>query len=299
MAESSNGRHRADVEVKLFEQIELRSRRSIREAERAQKSVKKSRAEKRQAKLAKQVVEPVASAETNLSRSVVSAAKPKVRFSKRRDVRSAITMLTSAGIFTTIALPSYAFSPKEAAMAQFVTSTSSTDDGSQSYTAAQRALAKFDRIQAKSLSSDELKRQQLLNSYRSYSGPSAADFVKNPPYSSLDGATILKVAEKYVGTPYVFGGENPSGFDCSGYVAYVFAHFGIALPHSVNGQSRMGIIIHKQDARPGDIVVLNDLSHDGIYAGDGMFYHAPRPGDTVKLAPIFTDNYFIVRLKTK
>jgi cell wall-associated NlpC family hydrolase len=60
----------------------------------------------------------------------------------------------------------------------------------------------------------------------------------------------------------------------------------------------LGIKVKPEDALPGDIVVLNDLSHDGIYAGNGNFYHAPRTGDTVKLAPIFTSNVFFIRLAT-
>jgi cell wall-associated NlpC family hydrolase len=96
----------------------------------------------------------------------------------------------------------------------------------------------------------------------------------------------------------VFGGETPAGFDCSGYVAFVFAQFGIALPHSVHAQRRMGILIKPEDAQPGDLVIFNDMSHDGIYAGNGNFYHAPRRGDVVKLAPIFTSKIHFVRLAT-
>jgi cell wall-associated NlpC family hydrolase len=50
-----------------------------------------------------------------------------------------------------------------------------------------------------------------------------------------------------------------------------------------------------EDAVPGDIVIFNDFSHNGIYAGNGNFYHAPQPGDRVKLAPIFTDRYHLIR----
>ena len=143
-----------------------------------------------------------------------------------------------------------------------------------------------------------LIQQYALNKYRLYVGPTAADYVANPPYSKISGAAVLAVAAKYVGTPYVFGGENPSGFDCSGLVRFVYAQFGVDLPHSVRAQALMGIVVRREDALPGDIVILNDYSHDGIYAGNGNFYHAPRPGDTVKLAPIFTPNVFFLRLKT-
>ena len=97
---------------------------------------------------------------------------------------------------------------------------------------------------------------------------------------------------------YVLGGERPTGLDCSGYTRLVFAEFGVLLPHSVLAQSRDPRVVRipRDQAQPGDLVILNNLSHEGIYAGNGMFYHAPRPGDKVKLAPIFTDSYYIVRI---
>ena len=58
----------------------------------------------------------------------------------------------------------------------------------------------------------------------------------------------------------------------------------------------MGVLVKPQDAQPGDLVIFNDLSHDGIYAGNGNFYHAPRRGDNVKLAPIYTPNVHFVRI---
>lgn len=294
-------RHRAEVDIKVLEQIELRSRRQIREAER-KPTRKQLRAAKREAKrqLELQLLEQ-ASLGGLQSRSVLQNRTVKQKLTKRKGFRTSMTMLTSAGIFSTVALPAYAFSPQEAAMAQFATANAEAvfnDSKTQGLTVAASKTVVLDRLQLNQTSASDLERRQLLSRYSSYTGPSAADFVKNPPFSKIDGESVLRVARKYVGVPYVFGGENPNGFDCSGYVRFVFAQFGLDLPHSVHAQSRMGIIIHKEDALPGDIVVLNDLSHDGIYAGAGMFYHAPRPGDTVKLAPIWTSEYFIVRLKT-
>ena len=106
----------------------------------------------------------------------------------------------------------------------------------------------------------------------------------------------MNVAAKYEGVPYIFGGDSPAAFDCSGFVAYVFANFGVSLPHSVHGQNMLGRQIKPEDARPGDLVVFNDLSHDGIYAGNGNFWHAPRPGDHVKLAPIYSAFVHFVRI---
>ena len=297
MAQQGNGRHRADVEVKVLESFELRSRRSIREAEKA----RLSRADRREAKKAASQDAAYFAATQNsqaVSNNVIRAPR-KITWLSRHQVRNAITMTISSGIFATFALPAYAFNPDVAAMARFTTTSSqelANAEGSQNLTVAAVNTVKFVRGTYEDAKASEIEREARLTNYRTYSGPTAADFLANPKYTGLDPATILAVAAKYVGTPYVFGGETPAGFDCSGYVAFVFAQFGIPLPHTVIGQNRMGMLVKREDALPGDLVIFNDLSHNGIYAGNGNFYHAPRRGDSVKLAPIYTPNVHFVRI---
>jgi cell wall-associated NlpC family hydrolase len=300
LSKQSSGRHRADVEINVLESVEFRSRRSIREAERKKASRRASRAERRERKVV-QVIAAQKQEHAPASRVSAATVKPQ-KLLKRRGFRTFVTMSIASGIFTTVGLPAYAFSPDVAALAGFSTTNAAAlneENGVQGITVAQlKGAVLYERSNYSTTTSAELARRMAASHYLSYSGPSASDYVSNPPYSKLDAGDIMKVANKYVGTPYVFGGENPNGFDCSGFVRFVFAQFGVDLPHSVIAQSHYGIIVKPEDALPGDIVILDDLSHDGIYAGGGNFYHAPRPGDTVKLAKIFTDRVFYVRLGT-
>jgi len=303
LATKATGRHRADVEINVLESFELRSRRSIRESERA----RQARLERKMAKrLAKQ--QKAQRSHTREHKEAVSSGRYLVRAERRtklhehRGVRNLINMAVASGLFATFALPAYAYNPDVAAMSRFTTTDAqalASAAGTQNLTVAAVNTVKYSRGSYESANASEIARQETLNAYRTYTGPTAADYILNPPYSKLEGATVLQVASKYVGTPYVFGGETPAGFDCSGYVAFVFSQFGVELPHSVHAQNRLGILIKPEDAVPGDLVVFDDLSHDGIYAGNGNFYHAPRPGDSVKLAPIFTSNIHFVRLATK
>ena len=95
---------------------------------------------------------------------------------------------------------------------------------------------------------------------------------------------IVTVALKYVGTPYARGGTTPAGFDCSGFVMFVYARAGVALPHNAERQYRLGTAVSKDELEPGDIVFFDGLGHSGIYIGDSRFVHATKPGDVVKVS---------------
>lgn len=104
----------------------------------------------------------------------------------------------------------------------------------------------------------------------------------------------------FMGIPYVWGGSSPeTGFDCSGFVQYVFRQtVGMVLPRSSFDQIRQGIAVARDDLRPGDLVFFNTMrataSHVGIYIGDNRFIHAPRRGKTVEIAE-FTNSYWQAR----
>ena len=95
---------------------------------------------------------------------------------------------------------------------------------------------------------------------------------------SYIAGTIVAAATDYIGVPYVFGGTSPYGFDCSGYVQYVFAKSGISLPRTADVQYEVGTPISTTDLVSGDLVFFSTYtygaSHVGIYVGDGRFIHA-------------------------
>jgi cell wall-associated NlpC family hydrolase len=103
---------------------------------------------------------------------------------------------------------------------------------------------------------------------------------------SSHGGGVVGIAMRYLGVPYVWGGASPSGFDCSGLVAYVYAQVGVSLPHYTGAQYAVGVPVSRDQLEPGDLVFFNGLGHVGIYIGGGQMIHAPHTGDVVKISNI-------------
>ncbi|MCE5254999.1 MAG: NlpC/P60 family protein [Actinomycetia bacterium] len=119
----------------------------------------------------------------------------------------------------------------------------------------------------------------LLNGGQIYEGPL-------PETDSEILNQFLETAAYYIGIPYVWAGDRPStGFDCSGFTQYVYAQHGVDLPHFSGFQAEMGIPVALEEIKPGDLVAFGyPVHHVGVYIGDGMFIHAPRTGDVIKIS---------------
>jgi len=109
-----------------------------------------------------------------------------------------------------------------------------------------------------------------------------------PQDGTATGSALAQAAAKYVGVPYVFGGEDETGMDCSGLVQRAFADLGISVPRVVDDQRNLGVEVPSLDqALPGDLVVSNNGGHIGVWMGGGKIIHAPYEGRTVSIV----DNY--------
>jgi cell wall-associated NlpC family hydrolase len=116
------------------------------------------------------------------------------------------------------------------------------------------------------------------------SAPDSSEALATPAPSNYGG--VVGIAMRYLGTPYVYGGASPSGFDCSGFVMYVYAQVGVSLPHNAAMQYGYGSSVDRSQLQPGDLVFFNGLGHNGIYIGGGQFIHSPHTGDVVKISSI-------------
>ena len=130
--------------------------------------------------------------------------------------------------------------------------------------------------------------------------PNASAVISTSAASSytgnVTGAQILAKAVTYLGAPYVYGGASPSGFDCSGFVYYVYGTFGISVGRTPEAQYGAGTRVDKSELQAGDIVLFSGtggsgITHAGIYAGNGQFIHSPNSRSTVSYSDL-TSGYW-------
>ena len=112
------------------------------------------------------------------------------------------------------------------------------------------------------------------------------------PTANTVGGQALQAAITKEGDPYVWGAAGPGEFDCSGLVVWAYAQEGIALPHYTGSLWNSGMHVARSDLEPGDLVFFfADISHVGIYIGDGMMIDAPDFGVPVKVEPVYWSAY--------
>ena len=160
---------------------------------------------------------------------------------------------------------------------------------------------------------DELKSKEFALASNVNSSQAAVNTTLNqiaeirkaaPRISTSRGATtissnnVIAYATNFLGTRYLWGGTSPStGFDCSGFTQYVYAHFGISLGRTTYDQINNGVGVARGDLQPGDLVFFgtNGPTHMGMYVGNGTYIHAPHTGDVIKISSVDRSDYITAR----
>lgn len=108
------------------------------------------------------------------------------------------------------------------------------------------------------------------------------------------GVSVANLAASQAGAPYAWGGSSPYGFDCTGFVQWVYRQFGVELPRTEAGQWASGMPVGAENLEPGDILIFANtyragLSHVGIYLGEGLFVHAVDPRRGVMISVLWSE----------
>lgn len=151
--------------------------------------------------------------------------------------------------------------------------------------AKEKELAAADGETSRLIASAANNVQQIRNAAPRITGSNQS--ISRGGSASVSSNAIVAYASNFLGVPYVWGGTSPSGFDCSGLVYYVYAHFGINLPRTSQAQQNVGVPVSRSQLQPGDLVFFGSPAHHvGIYVGNGSFINAPRTGRNVSIDPL-------------
>ncbi|MFF7654894.1 NlpC/P60 family protein [Streptomyces sp. NPDC007983] len=152
---------------------------------------------------------------------------------------------------------------------------------------ARRKAAELAEKQRQAAAQQQQEQQQEQQSSGSSSSGSGSSTGSSTSTNSTKAAKAIDFAESQLGKPYVWGATGPTSYDCSGLTQAAWRAAGVSLPRTTWDQVKAGTRVSTSDLKPGDLVFFyDDISHVGLYIGNGMMIHAPKPGDVVKKAPI-------------
>ncbi|KOA21216.1 putative endopeptidase p60 precursor [Clostridium homopropionicum DSM 5847] len=155
-----------------------------------------------------------------------------------------------------------------------------------------------DRLNAASFEASQSQVDKTLQGIMSNKKASEAKVRLSRGGTGVSSSEIIAYASKFLGTPYLWGGTTPEGFDCSGFTQYVYKHFGISLGRTTKDQIYDGVGVSRDQLQPGDLVFYGKggvPSHMGIYIGNGMYIHAPRTGEVIKISSYGRADYITAR----
>jgi cell wall-associated NlpC family hydrolase len=142
--------------------------------------------------------------------------------------------------------------------------------------------------------------QQTIQSKSTTTESNQVALAKMKNAATFSSNSVLAYASNFLGIPYVWGGTSPSGFDCSGFTQYVFAHFGVNLPRVSEDQQNVGTFVSRANLQPGDLVFFGTPAHHvGIYIGGGNMINAPHTGAVIRIQALDDDFTYGRRVNLK
>ena len=153
----------------------------------------------------------------------------------------------------------------------------------------QKSLLSSKKVETTSRSSNSLTENNEENNVEEQKEKTTTE-------SNKSADAIVAYAKTFQGYPYVYGSNGPSSFDCSGFVQYVYKHFGYSLSRSSKTQANDGVAVSKSNLQPGDILIFKntaktEIGHVGIYIGNGQFIHASNPKTGVTISSLSSASY--------
>ena len=150
---------------------------------------------------------------------------------------------------------------------------------------------------SRGLASEENKNETKISGTQEPKKETKVESSNPEKAASISSNEIIAYAENFMGTPYEWGAVGPNTFDCSGFVQYVYSHFGIKIGRTTYDQIYNGEFVSRENLEPGDLVFFGTGSphHVGLYVGNNTYIHAPRTGDVIKKSPLTRSDYLSAR----